>query len=240
MPERTDPAPACGSEPSGADEAREDQGALVNVGDPSPCPTIERWNLRWIREDLRYRALGVAQHRDPEFERFTYGDYTWKPAKANLAKMGVGDWIFFNETLIVAGVKLRYLIACFKIAERISYLELAEQNLLGDPRYAGNAHVYRNRLIPESDTRFTVWRGGPGSRLLAEPVLMDRAFMEELALPSQNGGPWDWAQRNRHGRAFSELQLIGFHTRATRRLDAKQTAWLLDRMRAVPTRALLE
>ena len=53
-------------------------------------------------EDPRYRALDVRQHVDPEFETFTYGDYVWKPAKANLAKMGVGDWIFFNETLIVA------------------------------------------------------------------------------------------------------------------------------------------
>ena len=43
---------------------------------------------------------GTAQHQDPEFETFTYGDYLWKPAKINLARMTVGDWIFFNETLI--------------------------------------------------------------------------------------------------------------------------------------------
>jgi hypothetical protein len=215
------------------------QGALVNVGDPSPAPTLDSWRLRWIREEPRYRALGARQHEDPEFETFTYGDYPWKPAKANLAKMGVGDWIFFNETLIIGSVKLRYVIASFHIEERIAFSELAERGLLGDPRYHGNAHVRRNRLIPDSDTRFAIWRGGPGSRLLAEPLLMDRAFVESLGLLSQEGLPWDWSQRNRHGRPFTELQLIGFHTRATRRLDATQTAWLLERLQEIPARRQL-
>lgn len=206
------------------------QGVLVNVGDPAPCQSLDQWRIRWIREEPRYRALGLRHHEDPEFDTFTYGDYPWKPAKANLAKMGVGDWIFFNETLVVAGLKLRYLIACFRIVERLSYEELAAGRLLDDPRYFGNAHLRRNRVIPASDVRFAIWRGGPGSRLLAGPVLMDRAFVESLGLPAQNGGPWNWSQRDRNGRAFSELQLIGFHTRATRRLDARQTAWLIDRL----------
>jgi hypothetical protein len=215
------------------------QGVLVNVGDPSPCPSLEEWEIRWIREEPRYRAIGIARHEDPEFETFTYGDYPWKPAKANLAKMGVGDWIFFNETLIVAGVKLRYLIACFLIGERVAFEDLAASGLLEDPRYRRNAHVRRHRAIPGADSRFAIWRGGSGSRLLGRPLLMDRAFMEELALPAQDGGPWDWSQRARNGRAFTELQLIGFHTRATRRLDDRQTAWLLDRLEGAPTRALL-
>ena len=147
-------------------------GVLVNVGDPSPCPSLAEWKLRWIREEPPYRALGVRFHEDPEFETFTYGDYPWKPAKVNLGRMGVGDWIFFNETLTVATVKLRYLIACFRIVERISYDDLLSADLLQDPRYARNAHVRRNHLLAGSDIRFAVWRGGPGSRLLAEPVLM--------------------------------------------------------------------
>lgn len=212
-------------------------GVLVNVGDPSPCPDLEGWQLRWIREDSPYRALGMPRHDDPEFETFTYGDYPWKPAKANLARMGVGDWIFFNETLVVAGAKLRYLIACFRIAQRVSYEELARAGLLEDPRYARNAHVRRNALLPESDTRFAIWRGGTGSRLLAHPVLMDRGFFEELGLLGQDGRPWDWAQRASSGRPFTELQLIGFHTRATRRLDERQTRWLLQRISRIPTRA---
>ncbi|MBM2810952.1 MAG: Nmad3 protein [Chloroflexi bacterium] len=215
------------------------QSVLVNVGDPSPCPSLDEWQILWIREEPRFRALGVPRHRDPEFETFTYGDYPWKPAKANLAKMGVGDWIFFNETLVVAGAKLRYVIAAFNIAERISYEQLAERELLDDPRYVGNAHVRRNALVPASDTRFAIWRGGPGSRLLARPMLMDRAFMEELALPAQDGGPWDWDQRARNGKAFTELQLIGFHTRATRRLDEQQTRWLLGLIERLPTRVAL-
>jgi hypothetical protein len=215
------------------------QGVLVNVGDPSPCPCLADWKLRWIREEPRFRALGVRQHVDPEFETFTYGDYLWKPAKANLARMAVGDWIFFNETLIVAGVKLRYVIACFQIVERVTYKALADRGLLDDPRYAGNAHVRRNRLVADSDTRFAIWRGGGGSRLLAEPLLMDRAFIEALGLPSQTGGPWDWAQRDRHGKPFTELQLIGFHTRATRRLTEPQTTWLLDQLAPLPARACL-
>jgi hypothetical protein len=99
--------------------------------------------------------------------------------------------------------------------------------------------VHRNRVIPDSDTRFSIWRGGPGSCLLATPLLMDRAFIEELALPSQAGVPWDWEQRASNGRAFTELQLIGFHTRATRRLDESQTRWLLGKLGALPTRAAL-
>ena len=212
---------------------------LVNVGDPSPCATLGEWKLRWIREERAYRALGVVRHEDPEFETFTYGDYVWKPAKINLARMGPGDWIFFNETLIVAGVKLRHLIACFRIDERVSYQDLAAQELLDDPRYVRNAHVRRNRLAANSDTRFAVWRGGPGSRLLAEPLLMDRAFFEALQLPAQNGGGWDWNQHDRNGRAFTELQLIGFHTRATRRLDPEQTDWLLGQIDPLPCRARL-
>jgi hypothetical protein len=213
------------------------RGVLVNVGDPSPCATLAEWQLRWIREEPRYRALGVAQHRDPEFETFTYGDYPWKPAKVNLARMVAGDWIFFNETLIVDGRKLRYTIACFHLEERVSYSELRDQGLLDDPRYTRNAHVHRNRLIPDSDERFAIWRGGPGSRLLAEPLLMDRAFFEALDLRAQDGGPWDWAQCNLHGKPFTELQLIGFHTRATRLLDERQTTWLLTQLQELPVRA---
>lgn len=221
-------------------DARSDAvGVFVNVGDPSPCATLREWKLRWIREEARYRALGVKAHEDPEFETFTYGDYPWKPAKINLARMGPGDWIFFNETLVVGGVKLRYLIACFHLAERVAYEDLLALGLLNDPRYARNAHIRRNRLIADSDSRFAVWRGGPGSRLFDEPLLMDRAFFEALALPAQDGGPWDWAQHDRNGRAFTELQLIGFHTRATRRLDAAQTAWMLELLAPIPTRARL-
>lgn len=212
------------------------RGVLVNVGDPSPCRTLEEWELRWIREDPRYRALGERQHVDPEFETFTYGDYPWKPAKANLARIQPGEWIFFNETLIVGGLKQRYLIASFRLEELLSYGGLVACGLLEDPRYRRNAHLQRNRLIPGSDTRFTIWRGGSGSRLLARPLLMDRAFVEALRLPDQNGRPWDWTQHDRHGQPFTELQLIGFHTRATRLLDERQTRWLLNEMARLPTR----
>ena len=212
-------------------------GVLVNVGDPSPCATVQEWRLRWIREDPQYRALGARQHEDPEFETFTYGDYLWKPAKVNLARMQPGDWIFFNETLIVAQTKLRYTIACFHLEERVSYAELRDRRLLEDPRYARNAHLRRNRLVPGSDQRFAIWRGGSGSRLLAEPLLMDRAFFEALDLRAQDGGPWDWEQCNRHGKPFTELQLIGFHTRATRLLDDRQTRWLLKQLDPLPVRA---
>jgi hypothetical protein len=68
---------------------------------------------------------------------------------------------------------------------------------------------------------------------------MDRAFIEELALPSQTGGPWDWEQRASNGKPFTELQLIGFHTRATRRLDESQTRWLLEKIERLPIRAEL-
>lgn len=212
-------------------------GVLVNVGDPSASAELREWSIRWIREEPRYRALGVRLHRDPEFETFTYGDYLWKPAKVNLARMQPGDWIFFNETLIVGGEKLRYIIACFHILERVSYQELAAGGLLDDERYARNAHVERNRLMPGSDPRFAIWRGGPGSRLLAAPLLMDRRLIEEIGLLSQTGDPWDWTQRDRRGRAFTELQLIGFHTRATRWLSGEQTRWLLKRLAERPVRA---
>lgn len=214
-------------------------GVLVNVGDPSPCESLPEWQLRWIREEAQYRARGVRQHEDPEFETFTYGDYPWKPAKVNLARMEPGDWIFFNETLIVAGQKLRFTIACFHLEERVSYIELRDQGLLNDSRYARNAHVRRNVLIPDSDERFAIWRGGTGSRLLAEPLLMDRAFIEALDLRAQDGRPWDWAQCNKHGKPFTELQLIGFHTRATRLLDERQTRWLLTQLEPLPVRIAL-
>ena len=212
------------------------RGVLVNVGDPSPCGTLEEWQIRWIREDPRYRALGRRQHVDPEFETFTYGDYPWKPAKANLARIQPGEWIFFNETLVVAGVKQRYLIACFHLEERLSYQELAARGLLDDPHYRNNAHLHRNRLIPGSDSRFAIWRGGPGSRLLARPLLIDRTFIQNLGLPDQGGEPWNWTQHDRNGRPFTELQLIGFHTRATRLLDERQTGWLLYQMARLPAR----
>src|SRR5206468_1266284 len=97
-----------GDNPGEAVPERAVRSVLVNVGDPSPCATLADWQIRWIREEARYRALGTAQHQDPEFETFTYGDYLWKPAKINLARMTVGDWIFFNETLIVGGTKQRF------------------------------------------------------------------------------------------------------------------------------------
>ena len=57
---------------------------------------------------------------------------------------------------------------------------------------------------------------------------MDRAFIEGIGLLDQAGNPWDWEQHDRNGRAFNELQLIGFHTRATRLLDPEQTGRMLD------------
>ncbi|MBI4212797.1 MAG: hypothetical protein HY534_00645 [Chloroflexi bacterium] len=215
------------------------RGVLVNVGDPSLCDCLESWALRWIREEPRYRALGIGFHRDPEFETFTYGDYPWKPAKVNLGKVAAGDWIFFNETLIVRGEKLRFVIAAFHIEERVGGSELIESGLLEDRRYVNNAHVRRNLLIPGSDVRFVLWRGGAGSKLLSVPLLMDRRLIEQLGLLGQRGQPWDWEQHNRHGHKFTELQLIGFHTRATRALRDEQTDCLLDRLARLPARAEL-
>jgi hypothetical protein len=68
---------------------------------------------------------------------------------------------------------------------------------------------------------------------------MDRAFIEDLGIRDQRGGLWDWEQRDRRGRAFTELQLIGFHTRATRLLDEAQTRWLCDQISPIPTRRAL-
>jgi len=205
-------------------------GCLINVGDPSYVEgNLENWQFQPIKEGKRFQKLGIVYHNDPEFETFTYGDYSYKGAKANLGRLSTGDYIFFHETLIVKGIKGRYFIGYFFLIEILPFSLLEKRKLLNKKPYSNNAHVKRNLWMPGSDVEFTLFVGHQKkSKRLSRPLAFDRKLVQKTGLlKGRDGGTVSFNRQNKSGKPLSDLEIISMYTRNTRLIDAEVTKLLL-------------
>jgi hypothetical protein len=108
-----------------------------------------------------------------------------------------------------AGPASFHLVGCLDIDDAI-------EDVAADPGpgwWDGNAHVRRARARGEWD-RFWVFKGGVQTQKFARAVPFQAAEAQQVF------GRWDWPSHR------SELQTIGSHTRAVRRLEGTGEEWL--------------
>lgn len=137
------------------------------------CPTYRHLGLA---EFVPSRYADSKVHYDPEFETFTYGDYS-NIRTHFLRQLKIGDYLFFLASLQYHSTpdKKRknwicpewafYIIGYFEIEDVYHDFELVNPEKLS--KVKNNAHVRRRY-----DTNFMVWKGSQRSKLLdiAVPV----------------------------------------------------------------------
>lgn len=144
-------------------------------------------------------------HYDPDLTSVqpTYGDNCRRAGRAySLRRAQSGDRIVFLARLWHHGPAF-YLVGELQVADVLA-------DAASDPGpgwWDGNAHVRRARAWGLWDS-FWVFRGGPGSRLYERAKPFDRSAAERFFATER----WEWPAHR------SELQVIGSHTRAVRRL----------------------
>ena len=153
-------------------------------------------------------------HLDPDLAgptAPTYGDNCRRAGRAfSLRRAAPGDLIVFVARLHPStGPPAFHLVGCLDVVDVL-------EDAVADPGpgwWDGNAHVRRARARDRWD-EFWVFRGGGQSRLLPRAV--------EFGPVAAHGvfGAWDWPARR------SELQTIGSHTRAVRRVEGAGEEWL--------------
>jgi hypothetical protein len=166
--------------------------------------------MPWAETMLRRPELWGerAVHQDPDLEgpNLTYGDNCRTAGRAfSLRQAGPADAILFLARLWPDEPDARpgfYLVGRLTVAE-------VRADVTADPGpgwWDGNAHVRRARAGAGWDS-FWVFRGGPGSGLLRRAVPFTRDTADAVF-----GRSWHWRASR------TELQTIGSHTRAVRRL----------------------
>jgi Nucleotide modification associated domain 3 len=156
---------------------------------------------------------GRAVHLDPDLTSAsrTYGDNCRHAGRAySLRRAAPGDLVVFVARLSPATAPASFhLVGCLDVAGVL-------EDVARDPGpgwWDANAHVRRARARDEWDG-FWVFRGGPRTRLL------ERAVPFDMHAARQVFGEWEWPAHR------SELQTIGSHTRAVRRVEGDGEQWL--------------
>ena len=187
-----------------------------------PIPEAGPWRPPMLRlrdvAHLRRHAPASWHHRpvhlDPDLEspQPTYGDNCRRAGRAfNLRRAAPKDLIVFvarlHPTTAPAGF---HLVGCLEIAEVLA-------DVITDPGagwWDANAHIRRARATGRWDS-FWVFRGNGASRLFEHAVPFTRTEAVHVF-----GDGWRWPPQR------TELQTIGSHTRAVRRVDGAGEAWL--------------
>ena len=191
------------------------------------------YSLEYAKFDEGGRVVAKGQpHVDPEFETFTYGDYPENPAKVNLGKLGLGDYIFFMWTFLEKNSreKARYIVGYFKIKEILTVEEILRMSLGTSLPYRNNEHVTftKDGLWEDGGTVFI---GDPKySKRLKSPLRLDKKLFEKLDLRDSLGRPIATQigqKRNVYGRLMSEIEVINVFTRIPKILDENQVILLL-------------
>jgi hypothetical protein len=189
-----------------------------------PIPERRPWAPPMCRVPDVWGDLAV--HLDPDLDGDppTYGDNCRTAGRAfSLRRAEPGDTIVFVARLHPLGGSPGpgpgfFLVGSLAVAE-------VRPDLTGDPGpgwWDGNAHVRRARAGAAWDS-FWVFRGEPGrgSRRFDRAVPFRRAEADHVF-----GRTWRWRAER------SELQTIGSHTRAVRRLAGREERRLHDVVRA--------
>ena len=187
-----------------------------------PIPERGGWRTPMLRlgdvEHLRRHAprdwLRRAVHLDPDLTSAvpTYGDNCRRAGRAfSLRAATPGDLIVFVARLhpsrAAAGF---YLVGSLEIDDTL-------QDVTRDPGagwWDSNAHVRRARARAEWDS-FWVFKGTVRSRAFACALPFGRREAKAVF-----GDCWTWPDHR------TELQTIGSHTRAVRRIEGRGEAWL--------------
>ncbi len=169
-----------------------------------PIPERRPWAPPMVRLPDVWGASAV--HLDPDLAsgQPTYGDNCRTAGRAfSLRRAQAGDVICFLARLHDgAGRPGFHLVGALHVADVLA-------DVTADPGpgwWDRNAHVRRSRADAPWDS-FWVFKGLPGSRLLARAVPFTRVEAAQTF-----GDCWLWRETR------SELQTVGSYTRAVRRL----------------------
>lgn len=185
-----------------------------------------------------YRDLGLASyipseyvsskvHYDPEFETFTYGDYS-NIRTHSVRRLSKGDFLFFITSLQyhrtadrerkpwIHPVWAFYIIGYFEIEEIYNDVELKDPKKLS--KVHNNAHVRRR-----NDKNFRVWKGSQKSKLLKVAVPLSNKLVptSDAKMIFDSKGPRWWQTSLISGERLQELwDLIGLFNIPMPGLDA--------------------
>ncbi len=155
-----------------------------------------------------------AVHLDPDLTSKvpTYGDNCATAARAySLRRARPGDTIVFLARLHPRrGGAAFYLVGQLDIEDAITEVRADP----GPGWWDGNAHVRRARATGEWNG-FAVFKGGRQSRFFDRAMAFRRREAAQLF-----GDTWSWPGHR------TELQTIGSHTRAVRRVEGTGEDWL--------------
>jgi len=217
------------------------KGILIHIGEylrPSIIDTKrpEEYEIKHAMFDDEGKVAPRGDvHVDPKFTpSFTYGDHPWKPSKANLGKLEIGDYIFFNCTFLekTAGERARYIVGYFGLKEILLIDDIVKRHLTNRMPYCDNEHVQHLRDWGSFGTLFV--GNLKKSKKLRKPIRLDRKLVNNLDLKDAQGNSiaerFD-KKKDRSGRIMSEMQIISSYTRNPKILNERQVNTLLEMAR---------
>ncbi|MFQ5710485.1 MAG: hypothetical protein ACE5GD_01760 [Candidatus Geothermarchaeales archaeon] len=217
------------------------KGLIIHIGEYFKPSIIDvkrpyEYEIRYAKFDEDGKATPKGDlHIDPEFEMFTYGDHPWKGAKANLGRLKVGDYIFFNCTFLEkpSGEKTCYIVGYFKLKEIMTAEEILRKHVENKKPYCNNEHV--KYAIEHGTEAGTIFIGDPEeSKRLRIPLKQDRELVKRLDLKDRHGNSvadqFD-RKKDKFGRLMSEIEIINIYTRNPKIFNEKQVEILLEEIR---------
>jgi Holliday junction resolvase-like predicted endonuclease len=155
----------------------------------------------------------LAEHADPFFNEFTYGDVRQRARR--LKKLKKGTYVFFHTSR--HGKK--YITAYYVVDRAIDTATAANSKLISD-KYK-NPHIHEYLAGERKYADDVVLFGDPIlSRVFEKPLLFDRKLASKLSLEIKFSA-------NK-----SETQIIGSATRQWRNLTEKDAKLLFDEIKA--------
>jgi hypothetical protein len=190
--------------------------ALLPIPEPHPwhAPMVRFGDLEHLRHHAPSGWTRHAVHLDPDFESTvpTYGDNCRTAGRAfSLRTAAPGDVIVF-----LARLHPRREAAGFYLVGSLE-VEAVLRDVTHDPGpgwWDGNAHIRRARALRKWDS-FWLFKGTRNSAQFGRAIRFARAEAAALF-----GDGWSWPGHR------TELQTIGSHTRAVRRVEGAGEEWL--------------
>ncbi|MFO8017441.1 MAG: hypothetical protein R6U96_02300 [Promethearchaeia archaeon] len=161
-------------------------GVILNFGDVGHLFTNGNYEIAFL-----------ADHTDPDFVHWTFGDYPQKPSKVHLGDLVEGDTVFFTMTLQHAQTseRITHFVGYLRITEIVTVAELLEAYSMDHLRvfhpYCYNVHIQKTLGVKgenseerehQNDQECVLFVGdAAASRLIGtKPFPFDRALCQEL------------------------------------------------------------
>lgn len=130
----------------------------------------------------RHKYLNKPIHFDPEFKTFTYGDPT--PPKARLRTLQPGDLLVFYaglERWPEGGQRGLYIIGFFNVLMAGRAIDFTRSELT--KHFGNNFHVRHDKVLKRQRNELVLVKGGAGSRLLREALLISTRGRDKRGRP---------------------------------------------------------